>query len=104
VPEYVHFIHPPGENFAQTMTDAERAVRAEHFELLRQRLRDGTLILAGPTLGATNSGIAVFEADDDAAAQLVMDSDPAIASGVARGEPRPFRVALLRGRDWRPPS
>jgi hypothetical protein len=27
-----------------------------------------------------------------------MDEDPAVASGYARGELRPFRVSLLRGR------
>jgi hypothetical protein len=28
-----------------------------------------------------------------------MDEDPAIASGIGRGELRPFRVSLLRGRE-----
>jgi hypothetical protein len=28
-----------------------------------------------------------------------MDEDPVIARGFARGELRPFRVSLLRGRD-----
>ncbi len=28
-----------------------------------------------------------------------MDEDPVIAGGFARGELRPFRVSLLRGRD-----
>jgi hypothetical protein len=46
-----------------------------------------------------NTGIAVFEASDEEAARRVMEEDPAIASGIARGELRPFQVALLRGRD-----
>jgi len=29
----------------------------------------------------------------------IMAADPAISSGYARGELRPFRVSLLRGRD-----
>ena len=33
------------------------------------------------------------------AAEQVMMEDPAIRGGFARGELRPFRVALLRGRD-----
>ncbi len=28
-----------------------------------------------------------------------MEEDPAIAGGLARGELRPFRVSLMRGRD-----
>jgi hypothetical protein len=41
----------------------------------------------------------VFEADDEAAARRIMEEDPAIAGGFARGELTPFRVSLLRGRD-----
>ena len=33
-----------------------------------------------------------------------MTDDPAIASGIATGELRPFSVALLRGRDDVPPA
>jgi hypothetical protein len=41
----------------------------------------------------------VFEAPGEEAARQVMADDPAISSGYARGELRPFRVSLLRGRD-----
>jgi uncharacterized protein YciI len=99
VTEWVYFIHPPRENFAATMTDEEKAVWAKHFARLQGLLADGQLILAGPTLGQTNTGIAVFEAADEEAAQKFMAEDPVIAGGFARGELRPFRVSLLRGRD-----
>jgi uncharacterized protein YciI len=99
VTEWVYFIHPPRENFAATMTDEEKAVWAKHFARLQDLLADGQLILAGPTLGQTNTGIAVFEAADEEAAQRFMAEDPVIAGGYARGELRPFRVSLLRGRD-----
>jgi uncharacterized protein YciI len=56
-------------------------------------------VLAGPTLGETNTGIAVIEAEDEPAARRVMESDPAIAAGVVTGELREMRVSLLRGRD-----
>jgi hypothetical protein len=32
-------------------------------------------------------------------ARRIMEEDPVIAGGFARGELRPFRVSLLRGRD-----
>jgi uncharacterized protein YciI len=99
VTEWIYFIHPPRDNFAATMTDAEKAVWAQHFERLQRLLADGQLILAGPTLGRTNTGVAVFEAPDEDAAQQIMAADPAISSGFARGELRPFRLSLLRGRD-----
>ncbi len=97
--EWIYFIHPPRDNFAQTMTDEERAVWSVHFERFRRLLAQGVVILVGPTLGPVNTGIAIIEAPDEAAARKLMDEDPVIAGGYARGELRPFRVSLLRGRD-----
>jgi uncharacterized protein YciI len=97
--EWIYFIHPPRENFADTMTEEEEAVWGIHFERFRRMLGEGTLILVGPTLGPTNTGVSIFEAPDEAAAQRIMDEDPVIAGGFATGELRPFRVSLLRGRD-----
>jgi len=94
--QWIYFLHPPRANFAATMTDTERAAWATHFERLQRLLADGTLILAGPTLGETNTGIAIIEAPDEAAARKIMDEDPAIAGGFARGELRGFRVSLIR--------
>jgi uncharacterized protein YciI len=96
--EWIYFIHPPRECFAETMTEEEQAVWAVHFERFKRLLAEGTLILVGPTGGRTNTGIAVFEAPDEASARRIMEEDPVIAGGFARGELRPFRVSLLRGR------
>ena len=96
--EWIYFIHPSRDDFAATMTDAEKTVWAAHFERLQQLLADGTLVLAGPTLGHINTGVAIFEAPDEVAAERIMLEDPTISSGFARGELRPFRVSLLRGR------
>jgi uncharacterized protein len=68
VSEWIYFLHPPRENFAATMTDDEQAVFAEHFARLQRLLAEGTLVMAGPTLGPTNTGIAVIEATDEATA------------------------------------
>jgi uncharacterized protein YciI len=81
------------------MTEPERAAWAAHFERCPRPLGGGTIILVGPTLGSINTAIAIFEAPDEAAARRLMDVDPAIEGGFARGELRPFRVSLLRGRD-----
>jgi uncharacterized protein YciI len=97
--DWIYFLHPPREDFSATMTDQEREVWARHFEHLKRLAGDGTLVLAGPTLGSVNTGIAVFEAPDEAAAEQIMSSDPVISGGYARGELRAFKVSLLRGRD-----
>jgi uncharacterized protein YciI len=96
--EWVYFIHPPRDDFAATMTDEEQQIWGVHLERLKRLLDEGTLVMAGPTLGPVNTGIAVIEAPDEDAARRIME-EPVIAGGYARGELRPFRVSLLRGRD-----
>ena len=97
--QWIYFLYAPREDFAATMTAKERRVWGLHFERLKRLLAEGTLIMAGPTLGRINTGIAVFEATDEAAARRLMDEDPAILAGFATGELRGFQVSLLRGRD-----
>jgi uncharacterized protein YciI len=99
VAEWIYFIEPSREDFAATMTATEKAVWSDHFERLKRLLAEGTLILAGPTLGRINTGVAIFEAPDEETARRIMDDDPTISSGLARGELRRFKVSLLRGRD-----
>ncbi len=96
--QWIYFLHPPREHFAETMTEHEGAVFAEHFVHLQALLAEGTLILAGPTFGLVNTGIAVLEAPDEATARALMEQDPAIAQGVVTGELREMRVSLLRGQ------
>ena len=97
--EWIYFIHPPRDDFAATMTAEERAVWSVHFERFERMLAEGSLTLVGPTLGTVNTGLAIFEAPDEATARRIMDEDPVLAGGFAGGELRPFRVSLLRGRD-----
>ena len=97
--EWIYFIHPPRDDFAATMTEVEQEAWGRHWERIQRLHAEGTIVLVGPTLGRTNTGICVFEADDEAAALEIMNGDPAIAEGHATGELRPFRVSLLRGRD-----
>jgi uncharacterized protein YciI len=99
VADWIYFLHAPRERFAETASGDEQRIMGDHFERLQRRFGDGTVILVGPTLGDINTGIAVFEAPDEEAARRFMEEDPAIASGLMRGELRPFQVALLRGRD-----
>lgn len=97
--EWIYFLHAPRENFAATMTAEEERAWGIHFERLKRLLAEGTLIMAGPTLGRINTGIAVIEAPDEATARQIMDEDPTITSGYATGELRGFQLSLLRGRD-----
>ena len=97
--EWIYFIHPPRDDFAATMTEAEEAVWGVHWERIQREFRAGRIIVVGPTLGSKNTGICVFEAPDEATARHFMEEDPIFDSGIAELELRPFRVSLLRGRD-----
>jgi uncharacterized protein YciI len=97
--EWIYFLHPPRNNFVATMTDEERAVWQRHFEWVDCLFEDGSLVMVGGTGGVINTGIGIFEAPDEQAARAVIAKDPAAGGGYARGELRPFDLALLRGRD-----
>jgi uncharacterized protein YciI len=99
VSEWIYFLHPPRDDFAATITPEEEAVWVEHFQRLQDLLASGQLIMAGPTLGSVNTGLCIFDAPDEQAARQVMEEDPVVRGGYCRGELRPFRVSLLRGRD-----
>jgi uncharacterized protein YciI len=92
--EWIYFLHPPRENFAQTMTDEEQEVWGVHFERFQRLLEEGVIVLVGPTLGSVNTGIAIFEAPDEAAARRLMEEDPVVAGGYARRASSVPRLAL----------
>jgi len=106
VATWIYFIHPPRDDFAATMTDAEKAAWDRHWIRIKRLYAEGSIVLVGPTLGRHNTGICVFEAPDEPSARAFMEGDPTIAEGFATGELRPFHVSLLRGRDpaTTPPS
>lgn len=101
VAEWIYFVHPlPEEDVARTMTEQEQQQAwAGHFEHLKRLHVNGTLIVAGPMLDGTNIGLTMFEAPDEQAARTIMEQDPVVQGGAARGELRPFHVGLLRGRE-----
>ncbi|MBZ5733200.1 YciI family protein [Nocardioides sp. TRM66260-LWL] len=94
---WIYFLHPPRPHFADTMTEAEEAVFAEHATHLARLLADGVLLLAGPTLGEVNTGIAVLRAPDEATARALMLADPVVRDGLVRGELRELRATFLAG-------
>lgn len=99
VSEWVFFMHPPRADFMATMTEAERSAFDAHAVWLRQLLADGALIAAGPCLGGVNTGIAIFEAVSEEVAQRIVSDEPVTSGGFMRGDLRPYRLGLLRGRD-----
>jgi uncharacterized protein YciI len=97
--EWILLMHPRRANFIRTMTDTEHAVFARHAEWLRELVARGRLIVSGPCLGRTNTGVVIFEAPDDASAREIAAGEPVTKAGVMDADLRPFRMGHLRGRD-----
>jgi uncharacterized protein YciI len=100
VSTWIYFLRATRSDFApDTMTDVEVDSWRRHFARFRRLLAEGTIVLVGPTLDESAIGVAILEAPDEPTARRLMEEDPTIAEGHARGELHPFRVSLLRGRD-----
>jgi len=95
--QFIYFIRPHKENFAETMSEEEGNIMGVHFEYLKDLLDKGKLILAGPeTTG--KFGIAVIETESEDEARNIMMNDPAVSSGIVSPELYPFRVSLIRAK------
>lgn len=95
--QFIYFIRPHKENFAETMSEEEGNIMGVHFEYLKDLLDKGKLILAGPeTTG--KFGIAVIEAESEDEARNIMMNDPAVSSGIVSPELYPYRVSLIRAK------
>ncbi|MFK7906370.1 MAG: YciI family protein [Chitinophagales bacterium] len=81
----------------EAWTKEQSALVGVHFNYLKKLTAEGVVIMAGrsphPELGF---GIVVFEAESRAAAQEIMNSDPAVKNGLMKAEFHDFRVALMR--------
>ncbi|HEV8618613.1 MAG TPA: YciI family protein [Candidatus Udaeobacter sp.] len=79
-------------------TQEDKMALSRHFARFKHAIETGELILAGRTRepGDKTFGIAIFEANDEAAARKFMESDPAVVAGLMTAELHPFSVALGR--------
>jgi uncharacterized protein YciI len=77
-------------------TEHESEIIDEHFEYLQKLVAQGVVFTAGRTqnAGERTFGIVIFAADSDSEAGELMRNDPAVSSGVMRGELFPYRTAL----------
>ncbi len=102
MPQFLYRIQPTRpEMLSQGATPEESAITGEHFDYLQRLMLEGVVILAGRTLNTdpTSFGIIIFNADDETAAQALVQGDPAVIKGVMRAELFPYRVALIAERN-----
>ena len=93
---FSYFLHPPRDNFAETMTELEQQTWGQHFAWLQELFAAEQLIMVGVTLGRVNTGVAILEAADEQSAQEIVQGDPVTQAGLAEGDLRPFNLGLMR--------
>jgi uncharacterized protein YciI len=99
VSEWLYYLKPARlEMLTEGSTPEEDEIVSRHFAYLSDLTEKGLMILFGRTQTADEStfGIAIFEAEDEAAAREIMENDPAVKNGVMTATLYPYKVALMR--------
>ncbi|MET0786748.1 MAG: YciI family protein [Paenisporosarcina sp.] len=82
----------------ENWSERENDIVNRHFQVLQNKLHEGTLILAGRTLNMDSNGfgIVILEVESEAEAQFFMENDPAVKEGIMEATLFPYRVALIK--------
>lgn len=96
-----HFAYrlvPPRPAFGPgAMDDHESAVMQEHIAYWAPLVEQGTALVYGPVLDPAGTfGLAVVEADSEAAVEAIRDGDPAVTSGLCTALIHPM-LAVVPG-------
>src|SRR5215472_3829511 len=90
---------PPRPDFAQTLTDAERAIMDRHAAHWRPYLERGDMVVFGPVLTDRDSyGLAVVDTDDEPALREFAAQDPVVTTGTAAFEFGQLAAGTVRER------
>ncbi|WP_051355459.1 YciI family protein [Mesorhizobium erdmanii] len=73
---------PPRPDFAFTMTEEEKKLMGRHADYLRDKLREGIMIVAGPVADPAGPwGLLILRVGSEAEARAVIAGDPVSRSG-----------------------
>lgn len=99
MPTYVLRLIAPRPNFAQTITEDERAIMNRHAAHWRPYLERGDMAVFGPILTDDDSyGLAVVETDDEQALREFAAQDPVVRTGTAAFEFGRMAAGTVRER------
>jgi uncharacterized protein len=93
-----HLVPARLEMVTEGPTPAEAETVSRHFAYLTALTEQGIMVIVGRTQNNDEHtfGIAIFEAEDEAAAKRIMENDPAVQGGVMRATLYPYKIALQR--------
>ena len=99
--QWLYFLKPARLGMVtEEPTPEETEIVSRHFAYLKDLTEKGVMILMGRTQNndVSTFGIAIFEAEDESAARMIMEADPAVRAGVMRADLYPYKIALMRGQ------
>ena len=99
MPTFALRLIAPRPNFAQTLTESERAIMHNHAIHWRPYLERGDMVVFGPVLTDDDSyGLAVVETEDEQALREFAAQDPVVMSGTAAFEFGRLAAGTVRER------
>jgi uncharacterized protein YciI len=97
--EWLYYLKPARLGMVtEGATPEEEEIVGRHFAYLQDLTEQRVMIMLGRTQNndETTFGIAIFEAEDEAAARKIMENDPAVKNGVMTATLFPYKIALMR--------
>jgi hypothetical protein len=75
---FVLYLLPSRPDFAQTMTDEERAIMGEHVAYWTEKMNQGKVVAFGPVLDPESIyGLGIVALDDEQELTSFIENDPA---------------------------
>ena len=102
--QWLYVLHPNrAEMLVSGPTPEEAATVGRHAAHCDALGKQSVMLMVGRTQTTTpdTMGLAVFLAEDEAAARAIMQSDPAVLEGVMRAELFPYRIAFGNAEKFR---
>src|SRR5581483_2459929 len=100
MPTFVLRLKAPRRNFAQTITEEERASMGRHAAHSAPWLERGAMVVFGPVRSEDDSyGLAVVESEDEQELRAFAAEDPVITTGTAAYEIGRLAQGFVRPAD-----
>jgi len=97
MPIFAYKLFGPRPSFPMDITPEEAAIMGEHVAYWTERAREGAAVAFGPVHDPAGVwGIAIVDAESQAAADSLRESDPAFVKGLGRVEIYPMPGAITR--------
>ncbi len=97
--QWIYFLKPARlEMVTEAPTPEETQAVSRHFAYLKDLTEKGVAILMGRTQNNDENtlGIVIFKAENESAARMIMENDPAVGAGVMRAVLYPYQITLMR--------